>query len=520
MSKFRCYTKLIDKLMLMIFIIAIVGLMTGGASAMLAPPTGSSKIMIDSESNINMLFYGEYHLQYYFKIDKMGNILQTHKNITTHLPTRGGDVTIDSNRNFHIICRNEYIKIDAEGNGIIHKDVCNKSYISAITIGKNDTVHIACQTNNQITYIKLDDFGNILEDVSLNVTEISFGLRLINPAIGIDSIGNVNICWRGYDKNSDAYRVYYIKIGAEGKLLINETILATWDVWSAHPSLSMVVDFEDNIHVLWDAGYRRFDVDNQTWLPVSEVVYGSDMAIDSKSNLHIIRDEHDYSFSVDWERGGTIPIDTGCIYYTKLDGEGNILINKRKVTEGTFASISIDNEDNVHIAFYDWRDLSVWDIKSKNPGIYYTKLDGDGNVLIKERRLGPPYEDAPIGLYGLGYLSISLLVGAIGMCLLKFKRFKTRTSEDVVRVLLGIFGGGLSFIVFGVIGPLWVSTWLWAGCFFALFLGPLSFSLAALIMGLFLKATPKELRTAMAVLSIIGFMISGAIMVYGFIVAY
>lgn len=355
---------------------------------------------------------------------------------------------------------------------------------------------------------------------SLNVTEIRFGLDLANPTIAVDSKDDVYICWRGLNENWQNSTIYYTKISSAGDVLINETILAVYEGGYIGPSLDMVVDFCGNLHVLWDAGYRKFDANNQTWLPVDTMVYGSVMAIDSKSNLHVIRDEHEYSSAVDWHAGGAIPISTGRIYYTKLNSAGNVIINNRKLACGTFASIGIDNNDSLHLAFYDCRDLSVWDLKSEDAGVYYMKLDSNGNVLIKERRLGPPYEGAPIGLYGLGYLSISLLVGAIGMCLLKFKRFKTRTREEVVRALLGIFGGGLSFIVFGVISPLWVSTWPWAGCFIALWLGPLSFSLAALIMGLFLKATSKELRTAMALLAIIGFMISGGIMVYGFVTAY
>ncbi len=105
------------------------------------------------------------------------------------------------------------------------------------------------------------------------------------------------------------------------------------------------------------------------WISPSKQSSYPSLAMDSNNNVHIAW--------VDYRDGNYE------IYYTKLDNNGNTLVDDRRLTfdpaSSWFPSLAIDSNNNVHIAWGDYRD--------GNSEIYYTKLDNNGNTLVDDRRL-------------------------------------------------------------------------------------------------------------------------------------
>lgn len=73
----------------------------------------------------------------------------------------------------------------------------------------------------------------------------------------------------------------------------------------------------------------------------------------------------------------------GCSYYTKIDTQGNILVNK-KFADTDIAinyAIAVDSNKNVHILYE----------QGVQPVIAYTKIDNNGSVQIQKKLIGSGY---------------------------------------------------------------------------------------------------------------------------------
>ena len=71
------------------------------------------------------------------------------------------------------------------------------------------------------------------------------------------------------------------------------------------------------------------------------------------------------------------------IYYSKLDNNGNVLVDNKRITANTFSSerpiILVDGNDYVNILLLDDRDC--------NFNIYYKKIDDNGNFILSDKKL-------------------------------------------------------------------------------------------------------------------------------------
>jgi hypothetical protein len=161
------------------------------------------------------------------------------------------------------------------------------------------------------------------EDIRLTTDSASS----TNPAIAVDTTSNVHITWENYMQENT--EIYYTKLDNSGNTLVDDTRLTTASSWWWHPEIE--VDTNNNVHITW------FD--------------------DRDGN---------------WE-----------IYYTKLDNNGNTLVDDTRLTTNSAKSwlptIAVDTTNNVHITWEDYRDVHV--------EIYYTKLDNNGNTLVDDTRL-------------------------------------------------------------------------------------------------------------------------------------
>jgi hypothetical protein len=208
-----------------------------------------------------------------------------------------------------------------------------------------------------------------------------------DPDISVDSYNNVWVVW---DSNfwGSGY-VYYSKWDSLGNCIISGTPLPD-STQSSHGQTKIVVDNSDNVHIQWTEpspigpgiGYTKLDnsgsilVNPHLALPG----YGTgtdlrhEIAIDKQSNINVV-----------WVE---VPSGVRQISYTKLDSLGDTLIARIQVSPITFSSfasgIGVDSFGNVHMAYRT-------DTTGTSDRLTYSKLDEDGNMLIDNKTLGFGY---------------------------------------------------------------------------------------------------------------------------------
>ena len=118
-----------------------------------------------------------------------------------------------------------------------------------LAIDSNDGVHIvwADYDDNNIFYMKLDNTGAPLVGPTVLMAAYAWYAR---PDLALDSNDNVHITWNTNESTS-TYEVYYKMLdGSDGSTLINATLITPDDNESSRRQ-SIVVDFEDKVHVIW-----------------------------------------------------------------------------------------------------------------------------------------------------------------------------------------------------------------------------------------------------------------------------
>lgn len=111
-----------------------------------------------------------------------------------------------------------------------------------------------------------------------------------------------------------------------------------------------------------------------------------EIAIDSNDNVHIVWAD---------DRSGNYEI-----YYSKLDNLGNKLIEEKRITFAPsyswFPEVSVDVDDNLHLVWIDYRE--------GRSGIYYTKLDNDGEKLLHDK----PLSISNLGIMKPGQINVEM----------------------------------------------------------------------------------------------------------------
>ncbi|MCG2825278.1 MAG: hypothetical protein L6265_01650 [Thermoplasmatales archaeon] len=215
----------------------------------------------------------------------------------------------------------------------------------------------------------------------------------IGPRIVTDSKGYVYIFWTDTsDIYPDGHDIAYVYYNGSNWSTIQRATDDHRDEYD-HFNSVVAVDSNDNLHLayvtnrpsgiggysIYEIHYRKFDGNNWSEeVNVSNSIYGAknypSVAVDSQNNVHVVwLDTRDDPEAIKGE-----------IYYTKLDTNGDILVNNSKLTEhyeSSWApSIAIDKQNNVHI---------VWliDHNASHNELRYMKLDNDGNIIINDTYL-------------------------------------------------------------------------------------------------------------------------------------
>ena len=308
----------------------------------------------------------------------------------SHDPSLG----VDSAGNVHIAWMDErdgnwdiyYTKLDNDGNALandIRLTSANiRSVVPRLEVDGSDNIHIVWHDqrdgNDEIYYTKLDNDGNTIVDDRRLTYDSRFSAAVV---LGVDNTDNVHAVW--YDQRNVIGEIYYTKLDNSGNTIVDDRRLTSVSAESDWPILGL--DNSGNVHIVWsdmrdgnwEIYYTKLDnngntiVDDRRLTNDNAISYNGHpkLGVDSTGNVHIAwMDERDGN----WE-----------IYYTKLDNNGNTVVDDRRLTydssDSQFSSLVVDISGNIHITWVDDRDA--------NYEIYYTKLDNDGNTLVEDTRL-------------------------------------------------------------------------------------------------------------------------------------
>jgi hypothetical protein len=228
-------------------------------------------------------------------------------------------------------------------------------------------------------YYKLDTNGTILLTKNLPVSSDS--------DLVVDSNDHIRIVWYGVAKlnnisHATDYGMFYMKLDNNGRVLIDnkriEKVYGTYEIYAR-------MDSNETLIVAHKYGFVRIDT-NGTVLQSGWYIGGryDNFAMDSRDNIYGVY------IGVDSTSDGSHYNNQSSIYFKKRDAQGNLIANKTIPTNitvnKTWSIIAIDHSEDLHVLSYEY----VWNwsiIEPSNYTGYYTKLDTDGNVLINPKQL-------------------------------------------------------------------------------------------------------------------------------------
>jgi uncharacterized repeat protein (TIGR01451 family) len=387
-------------------------------------------VAIDSNGNVHIAYSDEYGTSereiWYTMLDNNGNTLIDDTRLTDdddNDSTRPA-IVVDSADKVHIAWRDQrwdgggaqevtYTKLDPylddrDGTAAISPtitlvddarltDIGDWSiYGIRMAVDSNDDIHIVWDDYDAevIYYMKIDDNGNEL--VAETVIRSASQWRAL-PHLAVDSNDNVHVTWND-NENTSYYETYYMMLdGSNGNTLIDATLITTDDGYESKWQ-SIVVDFEDKVHVIWQDGrakagegqpeiyHTKLDpsLDDQSGDAANEGVITliGDTALTPddgvKSNHPAIaigcgRYIH-ITWYEDWEQSGP-----GYLHYMVIDNNGNTVtadtaVSTRKTATTstsfwTIAYLDVDENDKAHITWCDDRtgDYEVWYTSYEGP---------------------------------------------------------------------------------------------------------------------------------------------------------
>ena len=324
-------------------------------------------------------------------------------------------IVVDSLNNVHLVWESEiaknkeylyYKKLDSNGNTLIDSTKLIKTNRLAgqtsgpeTVIDSDNNLHVFKQEGEWtprfwIRYLKIED-GKILENKKIGIhTEAR------DQKVTIDKKDNIHLVWNEWQQleNRDwDINLYYAKLSKKGDFIVGpKEIINLNDIKGLHLEPNkIIVDDSDKVHISYaDSRYIMLDSNGNILKEgnlegISEeslkltFSFGDSGIIDSQNNLHLISSESKMSESA------------SLIYTKKEDGE--ILVNKiihkfgaeepyeeEGIRFGREPAIfeprvALEN-GNLHVIWYMNNGKNKFEI-------YYTKLDLNGDVLLKLRRL-------------------------------------------------------------------------------------------------------------------------------------
>jgi len=290
-----------------------------------------------------------------------------------------------------------------------------------IAIDSNDNIHIVFLSDDGICYLQIDNEGNI--NIAPIVLTTSSWVDTFSVAV--DSNNNAHIAWDSlydeyygyyYENGSYYYEIYYMMLaGSDGSTLIDGTQITPDDgKKSKRPSL--VVDFQDKVHIIWQDRRGLETEIYHTELDPSLDDQNGDSADESAITLiddtALTPDDGDKSnhprsaiqcgryIHMTWNEeheGGDGP---AYLHYMVLDDDGSIVVaDTALITEKTLvrttpwslANLDVDSNGKAHIVWCDNRD-GGWDYFE----VYYTNYEGQPCTCRPEFSATPTTGPTPL----------------------------------------------------------------------------------------------------------------------------
>jgi hypothetical protein len=227
----------------------------------------------------------------------------------------------------------------------------------------------------EVLYSKRDSLGACLIPETVVSNNPSFST---NIKVAVDGSNNVQFIWR--DETPKGIGVWHAKLANDGSVIVPSHVAVIGAGGAGTNRPEMVLNKYNEINIIWDESPSGYHQMNYTKLdtfgnPIIERIRVSienvnalwpGIGIDSFANNHM-------AYRTD---------DTVSAYrltYTKLDKDGNILIDNKFFGTGLLPTIIADHSQNIHMVYED----------PAGPGmsIEYLKLDQDGNILIGPKTL-------------------------------------------------------------------------------------------------------------------------------------
>ena len=426
-------------------------------------------VAVDSQSNVHIAYCdhvpadGSYEI-FYTMLDNDGSTLIDDTMISDddgHKSKRPA-IVVDSNDKVHIVWQDKrwdgdgelaYTKLDPykdDRNGdaadeptitlvddkrITYSD--SPAAHARIAIDSNDDIHIVWETGelDSVHYMKIDNNGNEL--VAETVVSGSYTWRA-SPDVAVDSNNNPHITWNDYVDTSLDETYYMMLDGSDGTTLIDATLITPDDGYKS-TGQSIVVDYEDKVHIIWNdqrgdgqaVYYTKLDpsLDNQDTGPADESV------ITAINETAISTDAGDY-----WVRRAASAIhcghyiniswwedyddnDHGYLYYMVLDTEGNTEVTERALTttetvttstSWTVPYLDVDSNGKAHITWCDDRDGDFYEV-------YYTSYEGPSCPTPTPGVGGEAYPVNKVSLMA-PWLGLALLLAGGGILVMRRRR--------------------------------------------------------------------------------------------------
>ncbi len=223
----------------------------------------------------------------------------------------------------------------------------------------------------EILYTKRDSLGDSL----ISETNISSDVPYSHlPRVAVDASNNVQFIWR--ETSPQGLGIGHAKLANDGSVIVLSH-LAVAGAGGGSSSLrpEMVLNKYQEINIIWDESpsgynqmnYTKLDTLGNPIIPKIKVslntfyTYWPGIGIDSMANNHL-------AYRTD---------DTVSAYrltYTKLDKNGNVLIDNKFLGFGYLPTMIADRSQNIHMVYGNHTGPGI--------SIEYLKLDQDANILV------------------------------------------------------------------------------------------------------------------------------------------
>jgi len=246
------------------------------------------------------------------------------------------------------------------------------NYFPSIAVKNPSTIYLVFYGNSpanpsyyQIRFTKSTDGGNTWSS-PIDITNGDY--TQVEPAIAIDSSGNIHVVWSG-ESSLAGYTYYQLRYAksTDGGITWSNPIDITSGLYQQeYPKIA--IDSANNIYVVWDgtsATYTYYQIryakstdGGNTWSSPIDITntsynqYKPAIAIDNSDNIHILwRGTSDTYYQ---------------IRYIKSTDKGNTWSSPIDITSGNYLqlypAIVIDKAGNIHV---------VWDGRSPLSPTYY-----------------------------------------------------------------------------------------------------------------------------------------------------